>query len=200
MRERQLGSMKEVPARLPVLLNEFRVLGFTINVVPHYGMAKRTEMNPNLMGTACLNPHFKQGKTPDFFDRPVRAKGHAASSLLHAHPGAYVGMPSNVQRDVARRLRHLSMHEGEITFFHRPFLKGPAQTHMGIVVLCHNQEAGGPFVDPMNDSGPGLSSRAGQVLEAKQQRVNDGFNARSCTRMNRETRRLLNHGEIVILE
>ena len=123
----QLGSMKEVSAGLPILLNKLPISGFTVHIVPRNRMPNGAEVNPNLVGTPRLDPNFKEGKGTNLFNRSVCAQRRAAPSLLHAHSGPYLRMSSDIQSDFSGWLRHPSMHESKVKFLYGALLKRPAQ-------------------------------------------------------------------------
>src|SRR4030095_16023349 len=107
-------------------------------------------------------------------------------------------MPSNIESDITGGLAHASVDKGQICFLDRTILKRPAQPRMSPIVFSHNEKAGGPFVDPVDDPGPGFAARAGQAMELEHQAVNESALARSRARMDNQAGRFLDDSQIVI--
>jgi hypothetical protein len=90
------------------------------------------------------------------------------------------------------------MHHRKVGLFHRSILKGATQTGMSPIVFGDDQESGSPFVDPVDNSRPTGATRAGQLLEPEHQALHERWVRCTCSGMDHQPGRLLNHGKVLV--
>jgi len=147
--------------------------GAAIGGIADYGMAQMGKMHADLMGTTGFDFQPQQrGAWAGAHDFVTREGGTTFGG--HRHFFAVDGMAADGLVDFAARLGRDAPHQCEI------FLAGGAagelrdERGVGGFVLGHDQNAGGVFVEAVDDSGAQLAADALQVGAVVQEGVDQG--------------------------
>jgi hypothetical protein len=117
----------------------------------------------------------------------------------HCHPLAIPRItPDRLLHDPPLRFRR-PVDESEILLSHLIRVPGLGKAPVGHVVLGHDHDSAGVLIEPVHDAGTDLSADPAEAVEMEKESVDQGGVAMSGSRMNDESRRLLDDCEILIL-
>lgn len=166
-----------------------------IDSIPDEGVVDVCHMDPDLMCAAGLEPNGEQCVGVEPLQDPV--VGHCrAPSRNHGHPGALQRMAPNGGIDCSTRNQY-TLDQGLVLPVDAAPLELIHKRLVGRQRLGHHQESAGILVEPVHDSGPRYQ---GELREAMQEGVLQGAVRISGGRMHHQSRRLVDHEKLIVLE
>ena len=158
-------------------------------------------MHPDLVGAAGLQLAADVRKAPVARQHLPVSDGAAAVFLGHGHALAIRGMTADGPVDRPGILPKGAVHHGLIDPGEAPVRQLGGELLMGEVILGHDQQARGVFVDPVDDAGALLSADAGETVAAVvQQRVDQGAVGMAGRRMHHHAARFVHNNDVLVLK
>src|SRR5215207_1640933 len=124
-----------------------------IELIPDDWVADEGQMHPNLVGTASLDRDLEQCGVRKSLDN-VDMRHSWPASPHNGHTLSVLGIATDRCVDGRFFVHERTRNEGKIALFNRAGLPLANQCHPPAVRLCGNDESGGVFVKPVNDSRP----------------------------------------------
>jgi hypothetical protein len=180
-----------------------------IDGIAHQRVAEMSEVNPDLMGPAGLEPagHKRRDRlavvTAENFPHFIMGD-RLTAARAHGHLFARVGMTVDRRIDGAARPVRRAPDKGEIAALHRP---GPAvvgklrcERLMGAVVLGRDHQPRSVLVQAVHDTGPFHPTDPRQARAAMgDQRIHQCSGCVPGARVHHKPRRLVDDDDVVVL-
>ena len=170
----------------------------SVDGIAHNRVPQVLEMHPNLMGPAGvqLQPeqvyHLESGHY-----RSVGAGRTALGGYTHALPVVLV--PCDRRVDADRTGVQMAPRQRRVAPMHPARRDGGAEPPVGKIGFGDDHEPGRIPVEPMDDSGPPFGA-SGEGGAPGDQRIHQGVVPMAGRRMNYQTGRLVDDGEVLVLE
>ena len=161
MNETEGLCMKHLPLdhwqNLPLQKNVFLppVPFDPVNRIPHNGMTRMRQVDPDLMGSSCLRRNLKQRKKkPEYLSLPPGRHRLFTACQGHGHLFSSLWMTGDGKIDLPMMPLDDPMYQGQVTFFYATRFKLFRQEMMSLISFCHHQDTRRILVQPVNDPGP----------------------------------------------
>jgi hypothetical protein len=156
------------------------------------------EMHPDLMGSAGVELETEQlGDIEPCYHRRVGSR--EPTQGRDGHPFSILGVPGDGGLDAKLAGIEVAPGECRVASAHPASSDGRAQPAMSQVRLGDDHEARGIPVQSVNDAGPPLRS-TGQRRSPRDQRVHEGIVPVPRRRMDDQTGRFVDDGEVFVLK
>jgi len=162
-------------------------------------MLQARQVDTDLMGASGADANFQEGislKAAQHFElAPCRAP--------FGEPSGHAGAVDRISRyrafDAAALRLYVTLNQGQVSLDDLATGKLTGEGTVRGVVLGNQQHAAGKSVEAMDDAGAQSTANAGEILEAVEQRIDQGSGMHSCAGMNDHTGRLVDGHKVGIL-
>src|SRR5690242_21185355 len=111
MQKTQLPRMQHLSRRAVTReLLQSQILAVAVDEVTNQRVAKKLEMNPNLVGTPGMKISFDEGSTFQSIYHPVTGMGLSSALFIHRHAFAVRRVPGNRNPYIAAVARDRAAH------------------------------------------------------------------------------------------
>jgi hypothetical protein len=110
------------------------------------------------------------------------------------------GMPADGQADPSGFSRHFAANDGQVGLLDAAGFELAGKMNVGGLVLGHQQNPRGIFVQPVNDAGPPLTADPLNVRAVMQKPMDQGAGSVPGRRVNHQPRGLVDHNQRLVLE
>ena len=164
-------------------------------------MAKVLEVDTDLVGAMPgVEDGFEQRRAAEAFPDHVAGPRLASAPIRHGHPLAVCWVAGDGGTDFPTVAGGLAADNGKINFVHGPACELIREGGVSGVILRHHQAAAGFLVEPMDDARPRDAADAAELTGAMmQQRVDQRVLLMAGRRMHDQTRRLVEHQQVLVL-
>ena len=133
-------------------------------------MADGRHVHTDLMRAACYQVNVQQSAvTALLYQLPLC---HGAAAIRPGrHFLAVFEAAADGQVDLTAFPLHMPGDQGQIVFFHLALRQLPAERHVGLIVLGHQQQPACVLIQAMYDAGAALAADAGEIVQPVEQRV-----------------------------
>ena len=169
-----------------------------VDVVSDDRMSQMREMNSDLMGAACLDPHLEKGElVVKRVDLELR-KGCPRAARPYRYLLAITRIPPQRQRDRAVIGARLTVNEGKIFLLDSPIFELLGECLVALAVFGDHNEPTGIFVEAVHDAWP--ERIAGfQQAEMMKQGVDERSAVDTGTQMTDQAGWFFHHGKSLVL-
>ena len=169
-----------------------------VDRVAQHGMADGGHVHANLMGAAGGQARLDERRAAQpLAHEPVGASLAPAGN--HGHALAVGGMAADGRVHEALALAEIADDDGHVCPVHRVGLDLLGQAHVRPVVLGHQQQARRVLVDAVDDARADLAADAREVVQPRQQRVDQRARLVARRGMDDHARGLEHHRHVVVL-
>lgn len=183
------------------------------------GMAKCLQMNPNLMGTACLDTYLDEGELSisgrmNAFQHSDVGEGganpFAFKRAASGHSGATNEISTDGKVDGGVFAPQRAMDQSDVSLFKLTAGEHLAQFSMCTVIFGDNNDATGLFVQTVDDPWAQFAPNMGEFVEVMQKSVDEGsvitfvllfaWRGGACARVDHHAGRLIDDGETIVFK
>jgi hypothetical protein len=200
MGEEQSCGVEEISPQRTEFLREFPVASLAIDIITDDGVPEGTEMDADLVRASRFDFHFEKRETSEVLHHPVFRVCRSALRFARSHFRAGRRMTAHRQLDSPGVTLEFPVNEGHIGFLNFPILKLFAQPRVRNIILGDDEQARSLLVEAMHDTGPRCSPRIRKFLKVKKESMHDRPRTRSGPRMDHQSGRLFDDGQILVLE
>ena len=169
-----------------------------VNRVSEDGMIDGGAMDTGLMGSTGFQIQFDQRQAFEPLTHFPSGFGHTRFAAADRHTLAVHWMPADRKLNHAAVLGHLAEDDGKIDFANASSGKLTRKMGMRGRVLCDNENAGGVFVQTVNDARPQLAADGPDGRTVIQQGIDQSAGRMAGGRVNDHPGRLVEDDHIVI--
>lgn len=162
-------------------------------------MARRGEMDPDLVGPTCLGEDLEEGETIKPFDHLPSGDGHPSLFGASGHSFSFTRMSSNRRIDQAFILAELTIGDGQIDLFHCAVFELLGQLMIGLIIFGNDHHARRILIQTMDDPRPQGSINPAKVFTMMEKCVDQRAGRVSSGWMNDHSWRLIDDNDRRVL-
>ncbi len=205
MGERQPRRVEGEPRKRGVHLPAFRIAEefpgrAAVTGVADHRVPPRREVHANLVGAPGDEVDFEQRRAGEHLGRAVDRRGLARVGRAHRHLGWVATAAADRIVDPSGRRFRAPPHEGEVGLVDLAPREHRRKLAVRRVGLGDEQQARGVFVQAVHDPRAVGASRGGERQVLPQQGVHERALARAVSRVDHQTRRFHDDGEMRVFE
>ena len=169
-----------------------------VGAVSHDRVAQMGQVDPDLVGPPGVGSHGEAGESRVPREHPVTGQGGTRLAGPGRDSGPGPGMAPQGRVDLAPVLLHRTVNQRQVPLPDHPAGELAGEMIVRLLRLGHHQESRGPFVQPVDDSGPHRLLPA-QFLQMVGQGVGQGPTPIAGSRVDHLSRRLVHHQQPGVL-
>jgi len=202
LREAEAGGVEEIAfERRERALVDFELRGGAVERVANHRMMERGKVDADLVGAAGVELDFEERCWADAVEHTPVCAGCAGAiddAAARGHADATIGVACDSELDAAFRFVDDAFDQREVGLFHQAIAEGFAEFAVGGVVFGDEDNAGGFFVEAVDDAGAEYVAALGERLAAAQECVDHGAGMVAGSRVDNHACGLVDGEDVVV--